>query len=114
MASNIAAYRDGGEGPGAFPCDEAQIIILEILERHFGRTAHLVEIELLSRLPRDDLDRALGDLSGSGMVVEEVRRIPGRYTPEWSVFRITCKGLDALYGARALTRESQSAGEGEP
>ncbi len=89
----------------AVPSDPLQLRILEILERHFGRMAHLVEIELLARSQREDVAGAIAELARLGLIMEDVRTTPGRFPNESMVFKLTVKGRDALYETRAAGLE---------
>jgi len=74
---------------------ERQIMML--LESHFKGSAHLVELELLMRLPREEMASELDNLYRAGLVSKDVRVIPGaRPYMTTCVYAITDRGVNAL------------------
>ena len=83
--------------------------IMTLLERHFKGTAHLVELELLMRLPREEMASELENLYRAGLVSKEVRASPGeRPYMRTCIYTITDKGIDGL---RRLNGDSTEENE---
>ncbi len=89
---------DAGEGPvESVLKGEVERQIITLLERHFKGSAHLVELELLMRLPREEMTSELENLYRAGLVSKDTRVIPGaRPYMTTCVYSITDKGVNAL------------------
>ncbi len=71
--------------------------ILELLQTRFKGTASLVDLEIMMRLPREEMALELVNLYRAGLVSKEVRASPGaRPYMRTCIYTITEKGIDGL------------------